>query len=408
MSILKDSIQLEDWFFAENVLLFTQIPKEAASMARKVDSYLEEKPAQHGKKPNQKLKPYVVLQYLLKYTDENNVATAFDIIGYLKEDCDIDAERRSIYRDIEEINTVALMLEEECTIGQAAQMLADDEDGELKLVVYDKKKKGFYVRQRKYDLNDIRLLAECVYSSKFISQGQADRLADVVCDFVSEHQADKIRHNAFLTDRVKTNNRQVLANIATINEAMSRKIDGEPHTPEKITFKYLKYSVGDMSKQVERRRGAKYIVSPFQLLINDGNYYLLAFDDYSKEMRTYRVDRMKDVDPMGEPREGEEDFKKIDLRTYTQRVFSMYGGEQKLVEIRFINPLLDAVVDRFGTKDVQYAKVDETHFSVTAMVEISDQFFGWLLGFGRKAKLLYPDDVLEQFRTYMDRIREMY
>ena len=377
-------------------------------MARKVDAYLEEKPAQHGKKPNQKLKPYVVLQYLLKFTDENNVATAFDIIGYLKEDCDIDAERRSIYRDIEEINTVALMLEEECTIGQAAEMLADDEDGELKLVVYDKKKKGFYVRQRKYDLNDIRLLAECVYSSKFISQGQADRLADVVCEFVSEHQADKIRHNAFLTDRVKTNNRQVLSNIATINEAMSRKIDGEPHTPEKISFKYLKYSVSDMSKQVERRRGAKYIVSPFQLLINDGNYYLLAFDDYSKEMRTYRVDRMKDVDPMGEPREGEEEFKKIDLRTYTQRVFSMYGGEQKLVEIRFINPLLDAVVDRFGTKDVQYAKVDETHFSVTAKVEISDQFFGWLLGFGRKAKLLYPDDVLDKFRAYMDRIREMY
>lgn len=377
-------------------------------MARKVDAHLEDTPAQHGKKPNQKLKPYVVLQYLLKYTDENNVATAFDIIGYLQEDCGIDAERRSIYRDIEEINAVALMLDEECTIEEATAMLADDEDGELKLVVYDKKKKGFYVRQRKYDLNDIRLLAECVYSSKFISKGQADRLADVVCEFVSEHQADKIRHNAFLTDRVKTNNRQVLATIATINEAMSRKIDGEPHTPEKISFKYLKYSVDDMSKQVERRRGAKYIVSPFQLLINDGNYYLLAFDDYSKEMRTYRVDRMKEAAPMGEPREGEEDFKKIDLRTYTQRVFSMYGGEQKLVEIRFINPLLDAVVDRFGTKDVQYAKVDETHFSVTAKVEISDQFFGWLLGFGRKAKLLYPDDVLERFRTYMDRIREMY
>lgn len=30
---------------------------------------------------------------------------------YLKEDCDIDAERRSNYRDIEEINTVALMLD---------------------------------------------------------------------------------------------------------------------------------------------------------------------------------------------------------------------------------------------------------------------------------------------------------
>ena len=230
----------------------------------------------------------------------------------------------------------------------------------------------------------------------------------MICDFVSEEQAVKIKHNAFLTDRVKTDNRSVMNNIAAINDAMSRHLDGEPHTPEKITFKYLKYSVSDMSKQVERRHGARYTLSPFRLLINDGNYYLLAFDDYSQEMRTYRVDRMKDICFTGEPRDGEEVFKQIDLKTYTKRVFSMYGGEQRLVEIRFINPLLDAVVDRFGTKDVQYAKVDDTHFSVTAKVEISDQFFGWILGFGSKAKLLYPDDVIVRFTTYLDGIRGIY
>lgn len=375
-------------------------------MARKVDEHIQ-KQAQHGKKPNQKVKPYVVLQYLLRSTDENHVATAMDIVAYLEE-CAISAERRSIYRDIEEINRVALMLDEDCTIDEAAEMLEHDETDDLKLVVYDKRQKGFYVRQRKFDLNDIRLLAECVYSAKFISQGQADRLAEVVCEFVSEHQAEKIRHNAFLTDRVKTNNRQVLSNIAAINEAMSRKIDGRPHTPEKISFQYLKYSITDMSKQVERRHGAKYIVSPFQLLINDGNYYLLAFDDRSKAMRTYRVDRMKNVSLSGEPRAGEEAFQKIDLKTYTQRVFSMYGGEEKLVQIRFINPLLDAVVDRFGTKDVQYSRVDDSHFCVSAKVEISDQFFGWLLGFGKKAKLIYPEGVLNSFREFMDKIRAMY
>ena len=375
-------------------------------MARKVDEHIQ-KQAQHGKKPNQKVKPYVVLQYLLRSTDENHVATAMDIVAYLEE-CAISAERRSIYRDIEEINRVALMLDEDCTIDEAAEMLEHDETDDLKLVVYDKRQKGFYVRQRKFDLNDIRLLAECVYSAKFISQGQADRLAEVVCEFVSEHQAEKIRHNAFLTDRVKTNNRQVLSNIAAINEAMSRKIDGRPHTPEKISFQYLKYSITDMSKQVERRHGAKYIVSPFQLLINDGNYYLLAFDDRSKAMRTYRVDRMKNVSLSGEPRAGEEAFQKIDLKTYTQRVFSMYGGEEKLVQIRFINPLLDAVVDRFGTKDVQYSRVDDSHFCVSAKVEISDQFFGWLLGFGKKAKLIYPEGVLNSFRGFMDKIRAMY
>ena len=384
-------------------------------MTRKADKHLEGKViAKHGKQNNQKLKPYLVLQYLLKYSDENNAKSAFDIIGYLEE-CGLCAERRSIYRDIEDINRISLMLEEETDLDDVDMMFAEAEESgdeeavnDLKLILYDKNKKGFYVRQRKYDLNDIRLLAECVYSAKFIAEGQAKRLVDVVCEFVSEPQAQRIRHNAFLTDRVKTDNRGVLNNIAAINEAMSTNIDGQPHTPEKIAFKYLTYSVGDMRQQIERRKGASYTVSPFQLLINDGNYYLLAFDEHRQDMRTYRVDRMKDIRFTGEARDGAEAFEAIDLKTYTKRVFSMYGGEQKLVEIRFINPLLDAVVDRFGTKDVQYAKVDDKHFSVTAKVEISDQFFGWLLCFGKKAKLLYPDDVIDQFRAYMDKIREMY
>jgi len=76
-------------------------------------------------------------------------------------------------------------------------------------------------------------------------------------------------------------------------------------------------------------------------------------------MRTYQVDRMKDIRFTGAPRDGDDEFEKIDLKTYTKRVFSMYGDKQKLVEIRFINPLLDAVVNRFGTKDVQYARVDD-------------------------------------------------
>ena len=358
-----------------------------------------------GKRLNQKLKPYVVLQYLLKNTDENMVSSAQDIVAYLEE-CGIDAERRSVYRDIKDINLIALMLEEDCTVEEAKEMLEDDEDDELKIIVYDPHRKGFYVRQRHYDQNDIRLLAECVYAAKFVTEGQAKRLVDVVCGFVSERQAERIKHNAFLVDRIKTENKSVLNNISVINDAMSLRIDGVAHKPEKIRFKYLKYAIEDVSKQVERRSGADYVVSPYQLLINDGNYYLLAYD--RKKIRTYRVDRMKGVSFTREPREGQEEFDKIDVRTYAQRVFSMYSGKKKRVTIRFINMLLDVAVERFSTKDAQYSAVDDKHFTVTAEVEISDLFFGWLLSFGRRVKILYPSDVLEDFRAYIEKMRDMY
>ena len=131
----------------------------------------------------------------------------------------ISAERRSIYKDIEDINRIMLMLQEDIDLDEVDMMIAEAEESgdeeeinDLKTILYDKHKKGFYVRQRKFELNDIRLLAECVYSAKFIAEGQAKRLVDVVCEFVSEEQAKKIRHNAFLTDRVKTDNRGVLNN----------------------------------------------------------------------------------------------------------------------------------------------------------------------------------------------------
>ena len=78
--------------------------------------------------------------------------------------------------------------------------------------------------------------------------------------------------------------------------------------------------------------------------------------------------------------------------------------------IRFINPLLDAVVDRFGNdkSSVWYEKLDDTHFTVATQVEISDQFFGWVLGFGKKAKILEPPAVVDQFKAYLDKVREMY
>lgn len=121
---------------------------EAKKNQRKVDQHIQKKD-ERGKKKDQKLKAYLVLQYLLKYTDENNPVTAFDIIGYLEE-CGIEAERRSIYRDIEDINRIMLMLQEDITLEEVDEMFAEAEESgdeeelnDLKTVLYDKKKKGF-------------------------------------------------------------------------------------------------------------------------------------------------------------------------------------------------------------------------------------------------------------------------
>lgn len=357
-----------------------------------------------GRKHNQKMKPYIILDYLRRSTDEKHTVSAGDIVAYLQE-LGIDAERRAIYKDIASINATLHLLEnrDDEDIEIATEAVTDTEE---RYIVYDPHAKGFRFVQSKYELSDIRLIAECIHAAKFIPDAHATRLTEVVYDFVSEHHANRIKHDALVVDRVKTLNRSVLNNISLLRDAMASELDGQPHTPEKISFNYLAHEVTDIEKPVERRH--KYVVSPYYLIINDGNYYLLAFDDKSQDIRTFRVDRMKNLCFTNEARDGKEAFSSLDIKTYTRRVFSMYGGERKQVTIRFVNYLLDAVIDRFGIHGAEYRRVDDKHFSVTAEIEISNQFYAWVCGFGKRAKILYPPDVREQFLLFIQGVSSLY
>lgn len=357
-----------------------------------------------GRKSDQKMKPYLVYQYLLRNTDENHFVSGKELAEYLSHTLGIDAERRSVYKDIDAINKALYILENDENINYIDEEYFEDE----KAIVYDPHEKGFYVRQRHFEPTDIRLISECIYSSKYISQDEAERLVDIMREFVSEYQAETIRTDALVTDRVRTLNKATIGNINTIYDAMSKKIDGEDHTPEKISFKYLKYSISDLNHQVERRQGITYTVSPFKLIINDGNYYLLAFDDDSQEIRTYRVDRMKSLRRLNISREGDEEFKKIDLQTYMQRTFSMFSGEKIHVLLKFRMSLLDAVIEKLGKSNVSYSKADEHHFNVSVDIEISDQFFGWLCGFGKGVQIVAPQEIRNKFTNYIEGIMSKY
>ncbi len=373
-----------------------------------------EKSPTSGKLENQKLKTYLILQILQQKTDEDHLLDAEGIISELAE-LGIKAERRSIYRDIQAINEACWLLErlhdgEEVDIFDAHDAIKNDANDEEKIIAYkklSKDNKGYYIKQRRYDPEQIRLLAESVYTAKFLSAKESDRLANVLCDFVSEHQAKVIKHDAYVTDRIKTDNKNVLNYITTIDDAMATRLDGEKHEPEKISFQYLGYSLSDL-KLTPKRKGQVYVVSPYKLLVVDGNYYLLACIG-PKKMLTFRVDRMKGVKRTGKPREGQEEFAKIDLKNYAKRVFGMFHGDEARVTICCDNRLLDAMVERFGTgSGVNYRETDNKHFTVSTIVEVSNQFFGWLLGFGTDAKLVGDEETVKRFTTYLAEIQKTY
>ena len=186
---------------------------------------------------------------------------------------------------------------------------------------------------------------------------------------------------------------------------MRVKAGKEKHVPEKISFKYV--TAAPKGKTTEFRKGEGYIVNPFKIIINDGNYYLLAFDDKKAAARTFRIDKMKEIKLLGIPRDKADELFSIDEKAYVKQHFGMYGGKTERVELRFINRLLDTVYDKFG-KDIYCQETDEKHFSVQAEVAITDQFFGWLCGLGKQVKIISPPPVQEKFKEFLDKIKNIY
>ena len=358
------------------------------------------------KQNNQKLKCYLVYRYLMENSDENHYLSQRDIVDYLENDMGVNAERRSIYKDIDEINKILYALREEIPIENAEYQIEEKENDKWKTIVYDGSKKGYYVRKRDYKLSDISAIAECIYAARFITEAQAEKYVDIITSsLVSIHQADEIKHEALLLDRGKTINPHVFENVQKIYKAMRVKAGKEKHVPEKISFKYV--TAAPKGKTTEFRKGEGYIVNPFKIIINDGNYYLLAFDDKKAAARTFRIDKMKEIKLLGIPRDKADELFSIDEKAYVKQHFGMYGGKTERVELRFINRLLDTVYDKFG-KDIYCQEIDEKHFSVQVEVAITDQFFGWLCGLGRKVKIISPPPVQEKFKEHLEKIKDMY
>ncbi len=359
------------------------------------------------KQSNQKLKCFLVYRYLMENSDENHCLSQRDIVDYLENDMGVKAERRSIYKDIDEINKTLYALREEISIDNAEYEIEEKENDKWKTIVYDGSKKGYYVRKRDYKLDDVNAIVECIYAARFITEEQAEKYVDIVTrNLVSIHQADEIQHEALLLDRGKAIDPQVFKNVQTIYKAMRVKSGKEKHVPEKISFKYIFTTA--KGKAAERRKGERYVVSPFKLIINDGKYYLLCVDDKRKNKTcTFRVDRMREIKLMGIPRDGAELFQAIDEKKYPMQHFGMYGGKTEHVELRFVNTLLDTVIDKFG-KDIYYQEIDKKYFSVQVEVAVTEQFFGWLCGLGKRVKIISPPPVQEKFVKFLDNIKSGY
>ena len=322
----------------------------------------------------QKLKLLYIMDYLLQYSDAEHPVTVRQLIAHLAAH-DIAAERKSIYDDIEALRTYGLDVEQ----------------------VADGQFYGYYVASRRFELPELKLLVDSVQSSKFITQRKANALIKKIETLASSYDAQRLQRQVYVAGRVKTMNESIYYNVDAVHAGISED--------KKIRFRYFEYTVAKERRY--RRGGAYYVVSPYALTWDNENYYMVAYETETDSIRHYRVDKMTNIATVDEPRDGAAAYRSLDMAMYSRKVFGMFSGTEQRVKLRFTNHLVGAVLDRLG-QDVSIIPDGDEHFTVSADVVVSPQFFAWLCGFGADAQLLAPTGAVEQMKAHIERIAALY
>ncbi|MBQ7121520.1 MAG: WYL domain-containing protein [Clostridia bacterium] len=326
-----------------------------------------------AKSANQKLKLLYLLRFLMQNSDEEHPVSTAQIIEELAKN-NISAERKSIYDDIESLRLFG-----------------------FDIIQLKGKNGGYYIGERDFELPELKLLVDSVQSSKFITQDKTYKLIKKIEGLASVYDGQLLQRQVFVTNRVKSMNESIYYAVDVISDAITQN--------RKICYQYFEYTV--TKERRFRHDGAFYEVSPFALIWDDENYYLLAWDSAAEKMKHYRVDKMYKVSMTDNEREGNEEFEKVDMSSYTKTVFGMFGGKEQKVKLRFSNHLVGAVLDRFGRDSIIIKDGDE-HFTVTVSVVVSQHFLAWVFGFGADAEILSPEEVRTEMKKQAASVSEKY
>lgn len=282
----------------------------------------------------------------------------------------IPAERKSIYSDIELL-----------------KMLGTD----IKTV--REKTVGYYVDTRNFEISELKLLVDAVGSSKFIPESQSKQLIKKLSSLTNIYDRPSLNRSVFVSDRADSVDSDVLNTVDKIHIAIESDRD--------IAFSYFQWT--PEKKKELRRDGARYRVSPWALVWDDNNYYLVGYDLAYGEMRHYRVDKMIRVGITDFPRSGKEAFDKFDIGSYSKSVFGMFGGEPMRITLSCANRLANAMLDRFGSDTVILK--DGDRFRITVNVVPSPVFLGWVLSFGGEVRIISPEIVSENLAKLVEAFR---
>ena len=306
-----------------------------------------------------------ILQIFRKYSDYNHPLKQEDISRYLDSDYGIVIERKAISRNISLLKEAGFEIESRRT--------------------------GSYLEEREFTDAELRVLIDGVLSSKYITSKYSKDLIDKLCSLSSKYFRSHVKHIHTVNDWGKTENQALFYNIEIVDEAIEQK--------KQIRFEYNKYGV---DKKLHKTR--THHASPYQLILHNQRYYLMARNEYWKNIAYYRLDHITNMTLTEDklvPVTSVEGYKNgIDYKELSTALPYMYSDKPEWVEFIAEEYIIDQIIDWFG-KDIRIVRCGENKLKVS--VKVSPMAMEhWALQYLNHVEIVSPESLRNRIKDILE------
>lgn len=314
----------------------------------------------------------LILKILEEYSDEDHHLTQQEIIKLLKLNYDMDCDRRSVKSNI-------LSLKE---MGYDIDMTS-----------------GYFLAERKFENVELRMLIDSVLFSKTIGTRQAKVLIEKLKSMGNRYFQAKVSHVSNLPELQHTDNKQVLYALDCLNDAIDRG--------RKVSFIYNSYGT---DFKLHPRKDEPYVVNPYQMVANNGRYYLIGNYDKYDNISHYRLDRMTKVRIMEEKRKPVSEIGELDGRLNLPKHMAehmyMFSGRSVDVIIVAEKHLMSELVDWFGKR---FHILEENDDIIKIRVRCNESAMQYIaLQYGSYMEVLSPESLRTQISEDVWKMAKKY
>jgi predicted DNA-binding transcriptional regulator YafY len=318
-----------------------------------------------------------ILEILKLHSDAEHRLSQKDILNLLRTKYDMAVDRKAVKRNL--VNLIEFGYDIDYS-----ETIRKNKKGEDEVIC-----SGWYLRHD-FEDSELRLLIDSLLFSKHIPYNQCKELIEKLKGLSGNYFSARVKHIRNLPEKFPEN-KELFLTIEILDEAISKE--------RQVSFLYNDYDIDKKTHPRLNRDGDPrvYIVNPYQMVANNGRYYLIGNYDSYDNISTYRVDRIARISLLETKRKSEKLVKgmenRLDLPKHMAEHIYMFGGDSVTAKFRAKRYIVTEIIDWFGL-DVTFSNESADEVDVT--VKVNEQaMLCWVLQYGPHIKVLEPKSLLD-------------